>query len=70
MSVLLVVDPRNGTWALHTRLGNGAYRDVLPGRFGESVRPPEPLGIGIATDGFPVYGEGLQRSPTTRAVHR
>ncbi|MER5788107.1 Uma2 family endonuclease [Streptomyces sp. NPDC001980] len=55
--VLLVVDPRNGTWALHTRPDNGAYQDVLPGKYGESVPLPEPLGIEVATDGFPVYGE-------------
>lgn len=54
--VLLVVDPRKGTWVLHTHPDNGAYRHVLPGKFGESVRLPEPLGIEIVTDGFPVYG--------------
>jgi Uma2 family endonuclease len=54
--VLLVIDPRNGTWALHTRPDNGAYQDVWPGKFGESVRLPEPLDVDIATDGFPVYG--------------
>lgn len=54
--VLFVVDPRNGTWALHTRPESGAYRDVLPGRFGESVRLPDPLGVEVVTDGFPVYG--------------
>ncbi|WP_316959534.1 Uma2 family endonuclease [Streptomyces sp. TRM68367] len=53
--VLLVIDPRKGTWALHTRPDNGAYRDVLPGKFGEAVRLPQPLGIEIATDGFPTY---------------
>ncbi|WP_405615874.1 Uma2 family endonuclease [Streptomyces sp. NBC_00076] len=55
--VLLVVDPRNGTWTLHTRPDNGAYRDVMPGKFGETVRLPEPLHLEIATDGFPVYGD-------------
>ncbi|UIX32886.1 Uma2 family endonuclease [Streptomyces sp. GQFP] len=35
--VLFVIDPRKGTWALHTHPDNGAYRDVLPGKFGESV---------------------------------
>jgi Uma2 family endonuclease len=56
--VLFVIDPRNGTWALHTRPDNGAYQDVLPGKFGESVTLPAPLDIEIATDGFPVYGAG------------
>lgn len=59
--ILFVVDPRNGTWALHTRPDNGAYRDVLPGKFGESVRLPEPLGIEVSTDGFPVYGASPRR---------
>ncbi|MET9835609.1 Uma2 family endonuclease [Streptomyces sp. NPDC006385] len=54
--VLLVVDPRKGTWTLHTRPDNGAYRDVLPGKFGESVRLPGPLDIEIATDDLPGYG--------------
>ncbi|MDO0913739.1 Uma2 family endonuclease [Streptomyces sp. DT2A-34] len=54
--VLLVVDPRKGTWALHTRPDNGAYRDVLPGKFGESVRLPAPLDIEIVTDDLPGYG--------------
>jgi len=54
--VLFVVDPRNGTWALYTRPDNGAYRHVLPGKFGESVRLPEPLGVEVVTDCFPVYG--------------
>ncbi|MFD4501981.1 MULTISPECIES: Uma2 family endonuclease [Streptomyces] len=58
--VLLVVDPRKGTWALHTRPDNGAYQDVLPGKYGESVPLPEPLGIEVATDGFPVYGEAVR----------
>ena len=60
--VLLVVDPRKGTWALHTQPDNGAYTDVLPGKFGESVRLPEPLDIEISTDGFPVYGDSPRRS--------
>ncbi|AVH57934.1 Uma2 family endonuclease [Streptomyces dengpaensis] len=56
VAVLLVVDPRKGTWALHTRPDNGAYKDVLPGKYGESVPLPEPLGFEVATGGFPVYG--------------
>lgn len=56
VAVLLVVDPRKGTWALHTRPDNGAYREVLPGKFGEPVPLPAPLGFEVATDGFPVYG--------------
>ncbi|WP_234443141.1 Uma2 family endonuclease [Streptomyces cellulosae] len=54
--LLLVVDPRNGTWALHTHPDNGAYQDVVPGKFGESVRLPAPLDLEITTDDLPVYG--------------
>ncbi|MFI7018815.1 Uma2 family endonuclease [Streptomyces sp. NPDC050164] len=59
--VLLVIDPRKGTWALHTRPDSGAYQDVLAGKFGESVCLPQPLGIEIATDGFPTYGPPPER---------
>jgi Uma2 family endonuclease len=54
--VLLVIDPRKGTWALHTHPDNGAYQEVMPGKFGESVPLPAPLGVEIATDGFLTYG--------------
>lgn len=56
VAVLLVIDPRKGTWALHTRPDNGAYQGVLPGKFGEPVPLPAPLGFEVATDHFPVYG--------------
>ncbi|MHA5052343.1 Uma2 family endonuclease [Streptomyces sp. SD15] len=56
VSVLLVVDPRHGTWALHAHPDNGAYQDVLPGKYGEPVPLPEPLGFEVGTDGLPVYG--------------
>ncbi|WP_225098102.1 Uma2 family endonuclease [Streptomyces sp. CoH27] len=54
---LLVIDPRKATWALHTRPDNGAYQDVLTGKFGESVPLPEPLRGDVATGDFPVYGD-------------
>ncbi|MGN5379273.1 Uma2 family endonuclease [Streptomyces lasalocidi] len=54
--VLLVIDPRKATWILHTRPENGAYQDVLPGKFGEPVPLPEPLRGDVATGDFPVYG--------------
>ena len=57
VAALLVIDPRKGTWALHTRPDNGAYRDVLPGKFGEFVPLPPPLGFEVATDRFPLYGD-------------
>jgi Uma2 family endonuclease len=61
--VLLVIDPRKGTWALHMRPDNGAYRDVLSGKFGESVPLPDPLDVEIVTDGFPVYGDAPRGRP-------
>ncbi|MBX7549489.1 Uma2 family endonuclease [Streptomyces sp. NPDC004232] len=54
--VLLVIDPRKATWTLHTRPDDGAYQDVLPGKFGEPVPLPEPLHGDVATGDFPVYG--------------
>ncbi|MGX1913989.1 Uma2 family endonuclease [Streptomyces phaeochromogenes] len=65
--VLLVVDPRKGTWALHTRPDNGAYQDVLPGKFGESVPLPSPLGFEVATDRFPLYGDSPRAGRRTGA---
>ncbi|MGI3198627.1 Uma2 family endonuclease [Streptomyces sp. GLT-R25] len=65
--VLLVVDPRKGTWALHIRPDNGAYRDVLPGKFGESVPLPAPLGFEVATDRFPLYGDSPRAGRRTGA---
>lgn len=65
--VLFAIDPRKGTWALHTNPDNGAYRDVLPGKFGESVLLPAPFGIEIVTDGFPVYGAAPRSSPRSGA---
>jgi len=63
--VLLVIDPRKGVWSLHTSPDSGAYRDVLPGKFGESVPLPEPLGIEVDTAGFPIYGTS-PRAPRTQ----
>ncbi|MFG2351435.1 Uma2 family endonuclease [Streptomyces phaeochromogenes] len=67
VAVLLVVDPRKGTWALHTRPDNGAYQDVLPGKFGESVPLPAPLGFEVATDRFPLYGDSPRAGRRTGA---
>ncbi|MFF3913381.1 Uma2 family endonuclease [Streptomyces sp. NPDC001852] len=58
--LLLVIDPRKATWALHSRPDNGTYQDVLPGKFGESVPLPEPFGIDVGTGDFPVYGGGAR----------
>ncbi|WP_186778282.1 Uma2 family endonuclease [Streptomyces salinarius] len=56
--LLLVIDPRKGTWALHSQPDNGAYQEMALGKFGEAVRAPEPLDIEIATGDLPMYGEG------------
>jgi Uma2 family endonuclease len=64
--VLLVVDPRKGIWASRTRPDNGAYQDVLPGKFGAALRLPEPLGVEIGTGAFPVYGNPPRRSPAQK----
>ena len=57
VAAILVIDPRNGTWALHTHPDNGAYQDVLPGKFGEPLPLPPPLGFEVATDRFRLYGD-------------
>lgn len=54
---LLVVDPRYGTWALHTQPDGTSYRHTLPGKYGEDIPLPEPLALSLVTAEFPVYGE-------------
>lgn len=61
VKALLVVDPRHGTWALHTGPENGSYQDTLPGKYGEDIRLPPPLFFSLATGGLPVYGESAGR---------
>ncbi|MGP9019548.1 Uma2 family endonuclease [Streptomyces sp. BR1] len=61
VKVLLVVDPRHGTWALHTRPENGCYRDTLPGKYGEDIPLPPPLPLVLTTDRLPLYGESTRR---------
>lgn len=41
---LLQVDPRMGTWSLFGRPGEGEYRSVVHGKYGEEV--PLPAGLG------------------------
>jgi Uma2 family endonuclease len=57
--VLLVVDPRHGTWALHTEPRDGCYQSVLPGKYGEDVPLPDPLGFVVSTVGLPRYAEAV-----------
>lgn len=55
--LLLVVDPRNGTWTLHFHPRDGSYQGVLRGKYGESVPLPSPLGLSLDTSHFSVYRE-------------
>lgn len=57
VAVLLVVDPRNGTWTLRTRPEGGSYQDTVGGKYGETVLLPEPIGLDVVTDGLPLYGD-------------
>ncbi|MFI6862931.1 Uma2 family endonuclease [Streptomyces sp. NPDC050421] len=56
VAVLLVIDPRHGTWALHKRPESGSYQERSAGKFGEGIPLPDPLGLVVATDSFPRYG--------------
>ncbi|MFF1367004.1 Uma2 family endonuclease [Streptomyces virginiae] len=56
VSRLLQVDPRTGTWSLFTRPGEGEYRGVVHGKYGEDVPLPEELGGDLSTSGLPLYG--------------
>ncbi|MEV4333319.1 Uma2 family endonuclease [Streptomyces sp. NPDC049597] len=60
---LLVVDPRHGTWALHTKPDGSSYQDTLPGAYGEEVPLPEPLALRLATGDLPRYGDGDSARP-------
>lgn len=54
---LLVVDPRHGTWALHTQPDATGYRRTLPGEYGEGIPLPEPVALSLATGELPLYGD-------------
>ncbi|KAA6220535.1 Uma2 family endonuclease [Streptomyces filamentosus] len=53
---LLQIDPRTGTWSLFTRPGEGEYKAVVHGKYGEEVPLPEELGGDLTTTGLPLYG--------------
>uniref|UniRef100_A0AAU3GV59 Uma2 family endonuclease n=1 Tax=Streptomyces sp. NBC_01401 TaxID=2903854 RepID=A0AAU3GV59_9ACTN len=53
---LLVLDPRHGTWAVHTRPGDGRYEDSRRGKYGEEASLPSRLALTVTTDWFPLYG--------------
>lgn len=53
---LLVVDPRYGTWALHTGLDGVGYRRMRSGCFGDSIPLPGPSVTHLLdTAALPVY---------------
>ncbi|GAA2139886.1 Uma2 family endonuclease [Kitasatospora kazusensis] len=56
LPVYLLVDPRNGTWVLHSAPEKGAYREVLPGEYGEDIALPTLDGLTLTTDRLPRYG--------------
>lgn len=61
VKVLVVIDPRNGTWALHTtrrRLSGHSARQV---RRGDPLAR-SPLSLSLATDRLPVYGPSTNPS--------
>ncbi|MFF7633785.1 Uma2 family endonuclease [Kitasatospora sp. NPDC008050] len=54
--LLLAVDPRNGTWTLHSHPRDGVYQGVLHGTYGESVPLTGPLTGELSTTALPRYG--------------
>jgi Uma2 family endonuclease len=56
VAVLLVIDPRHGTWALHTRPRSGGYQDTRRGKNGDEIPLPVPFSSNLTTDDLPVYG--------------
>ncbi|WP_237322985.1 Uma2 family endonuclease [Streptomyces sp. JJ36] len=52
----LVVDPRDGTWTLHTEPRDGVYQGRLHKRYGDDV-VLDGLKVRLRTDGLPLYGD-------------
>jgi hypothetical protein len=65
ISIFLLVDPRSGTWILHTAPRAGEYRGTLRGTFGEPVPLPAPFGFSLETAAFPRYA---RTGDATRAL--
>lgn len=55
--ILLVVDPRNGKWALHTYPKDGEYHGHLDGAYGVAIHLPEPFGFDLDSGCLPLYGD-------------
>lgn len=57
LRLLLVIDPRDGSWALHSHPRDREYQGVLHGKYGESVPLPSPFDLFIETGALPTYGD-------------
>ncbi|MFD9904997.1 Uma2 family endonuclease [Streptomyces sp. NPDC059063] len=57
VTVLVVVDPRHGTWTLYAHPKAGAYQEAQQGKYGETIPLPQPLAFDVETNRFPLYGE-------------
>ncbi|WP_194813679.1 Uma2 family endonuclease [Nocardia sp. XZ_19_385] len=57
VKMLLVIDPRLGTWALHTDPEDGVYRGNLCGTFGDTITLPEPFGFDLDSGSLARYGD-------------
>ncbi|MEU9042192.1 MULTISPECIES: Uma2 family endonuclease [unclassified Kitasatospora] len=66
--VLLAVDPRAGSWTLHTHARDGEYQGVLRGKYGEPVPLPAPLSMELDTAGLPLYTPKRRALPSGRRV--
>lgn len=51
----LLVDPRKGTWRLHSEPTEGVYSVIRDGGFGQEIPLPKPFDFTLRTDDFKVY---------------
>ncbi len=58
VSTYVIVDPRDGTVAVHSRSDGKAYQDCSRYRFGDLV--PMPYGSDLDTSRFPIYPPGTR----------
>jgi Uma2 family endonuclease len=52
----LVIDPRDGTWTLHTEPRQGEYQGSLHKRYGDDVVLSD-LGVKLSTESLPLYAD-------------